>query len=53
MIVKLLARADQRTLWSGSGLFPETDKGAPKGPPDTAERRMQLLLAPCPGGAPR
>ncbi|NTW84876.1 MAG: hypothetical protein HGB30_01795 [Holophagaceae bacterium] len=53
VIVKLLARTDQRTLWSGSGLFPAADKGSPKGAPDTAEGRVQLLLAPCPGGRPR
>ncbi len=53
VIVKLLARSDQRALWSGSGLFPAADKGAPKGPQDTAEGRIQQLLTPCPGGTPR
>ena len=53
VIVKLLARTDQRTLWSGSGLFPAADKGAPEGPRDTAEGRIRQLLAPCPGGSPR
>ena len=53
VIVKLLARTDQRTLWSGSGLFPAADKGAPQRPQDTAEGRVQQLLAPCPGGRPR
>ena len=53
VIVKLLARTDQRTLWSGSGLFPAAGKGTPKGFQDTAEGRVQQLLAPCPGGRPR
>jgi len=52
VVVKLLARTDQRTLWSGSGSFPTPDRQAPPGFQDSPEGRVHQLLAPYPGDRP-
>lgn len=52
VLVKLLARADQSSLWSGVATFPAPAKGTPVEPQDTPEGRMRRLLEPYPGAAP-